>query len=35
MLTLDELKKDRSLINSIDWEMTPEIADKTILHLFN
>ncbi len=31
MLTLEELKKDRQLINSIDWEMTPEMAVR--LHL--
>lgn len=26
MLTLDDLKKDLNLINSIDWDMTPEEA---------
>ena len=26
MLTVDELKQDRELVNSIDWEMTPEKA---------
>ncbi len=28
MLTLEELKKDRALINSIDWEMTPELSAR-------
>lgn len=31
MLTLEELKKDRELVNSIDWEMTPEMTVR--LHL--
>ena len=26
MMTLNDLKKDRNLINEIDWEMTPEKA---------
>lgn len=26
MMTLDQLKKNRALVNSIDWEMTPEKA---------
>jgi hypothetical protein len=35
MLTLDELKKDRDLINSIDWDMTPENAVRTYLEWGN
>lgn len=31
MLKLEELKKNRNLINKIDWEMTPE--DAVILYL--
>ena len=26
MMTLEELKKDRNLVNEIDWDMTPEKA---------
>ncbi|MBU4152249.1 MAG: hypothetical protein KKD63_05155 [Proteobacteria bacterium] len=26
MMTIDQLKKNRDLVNSIDWEMTPEKA---------
>lgn len=26
MMTIDQLRKDRELVNSIDWEMTPEKA---------
>jgi len=35
MLTLEELKKDRELINAIDWEMTPENAVRTYLEWGN
>jgi hypothetical protein len=35
MLTLDELKKDRELVNSIDWEMTPELAVRMYLEWGN
>jgi hypothetical protein len=35
MLTLEELKKDRALINSIDWEMTPEMAVRVYLEWGN
>ena len=35
MLTLDELKKDRALINSIDWDMTPELAVRMYLEWGN
>jgi hypothetical protein len=35
MLTLDELKKDMDLINSIDWEMTPEEAVRLYLEWGN
>ena len=35
MLTLEELKKDRSLINNIDWEMTPELAVRVYLEWGN
>jgi hypothetical protein len=35
MLTLEELKRDRDLINSIDWEMTPESAVRTYLEWGN
>jgi hypothetical protein len=35
MLTLDELKKDRELINSIDWDMTPENAVRIYLEWGN
>ena len=35
MLTLEELKKDRDLINAIDWEMTPENAVRTYLEWGN
>ncbi|OGW40974.1 MAG: hypothetical protein A2Y97_03300 [Nitrospirae bacterium RBG_13_39_12] len=35
MLTLEELKKDRELINSIDWEMTPELAVRMYLEWGN
>jgi hypothetical protein len=35
MLTLEELKKDRALINSIDWEMTPELAVRVYLEWGN
>lgn len=31
ILTLEELKKDRKLINDIDWEMTPEMAVRMYL----
>jgi hypothetical protein len=35
MLTLEELKRERDLINSIDWEMTPENAVRTYLEWGN
>jgi hypothetical protein len=35
MLTLEELKRDRALINSIDWEMTPELAVRVYLEWGN
>jgi len=35
MLALDEIKKDRELINSIDWEMTPEEAVRLYLEWGN
>ena len=31
MLSIDELKQDRDLVNSIDWEMTPEKAVEMYL----
>lgn len=31
MLTLEDLKMDKSLINKIDWEMTPEKAVEMYL----
>jgi hypothetical protein len=33
--SLEELKKDRELINSIDWEMTPEMAVRVYLEWGN
>ncbi len=33
--SLEELKKDRALINSIDWEMTPEMAVRVYLEWGN
>jgi len=35
MLTLEELKKDRALINSIDWDMTPDMAVRLYLEWGN
>jgi hypothetical protein len=35
IVTLEELKKDRSLINNIDWEMTPELAVRVYLEWGN
>ena len=35
ILTLEELKKDRKLINDIDWEMTPEMAVRMYLEWGN
>ena len=35
MLTLEELKKDWELINSINWDMTPEEAVKLYLEWGN
>jgi hypothetical protein len=35
VLALEELKKDRALINSIDWEMTPELAVRMYLEWGN
>ena len=31
MKTLDDIKKDRELINAIDWEMTPDEAVRLYL----
>jgi hypothetical protein len=31
MMNLDEIKRDRKLINAIDWEMTPEEAVRLYL----
>jgi len=33
MMGLEELKKSRPLIDSIDWEMTPEEAVRLYLEL--
>ena len=33
MLTLEEIKKDRKLINDIDWDMTPEMAVRMYLYI--
>lgn len=35
LLTLEELKRDRDLINSIDWDMTPENAVRIYLEWGN
>jgi hypothetical protein len=35
MLTLEELKKDRKLVNSIDWDMTPDLAIRLYLEWGN
>ena len=35
LLTLEELKKESALINSIDWEMTPEEAVRLYLEWGN
>lgn len=35
MITLDQLKKDRTLINNIDWDMTPEEAVRLYLEWGN
>jgi len=35
MLTLEEIKKDRKLINDIDWDMTPEMAVRMYLEWGN
>ncbi len=35
ILTIEELKKDRELINAIDWEMTPEMAVRVYLEWGN
>ena len=35
MLTIDELKKKRELVNEIDWEMTPEEAVRLYLEWGN
>jgi hypothetical protein len=35
ILSLQELKNDRELINSIDWEMTPENAVRVYLEWGN
>jgi len=35
LLTLEELRKERDLVYSIDWEMTPENAVRTYLEWGN
>ena len=35
MIDLEDLKKDRDLINSIDWDMTPEEAVRLYLEWGN
>lgn len=35
MMTLEELKKDRKLINEIDWDITPDIAVRMYLEWGN
>ena len=35
MMDLDEIKKNRELINSIDWDMTPEQAVRLYLEWGN
>ena len=35
ILSLEELKKDRELLNSIDWDMTPENAVRVYLEWGN
>lgn len=35
MLGMDELRKDRELLNNIDWEMTPEDAVRLYLEWGN
>ena len=35
MLTLEELKNDRELVNSIDWDMTPDLAVRLYLEWGN
>jgi hypothetical protein len=35
VLTLEELKKDKALINSIEWDMTPELAVRMYLEWGN
>ena len=35
MLQIEDLKKDRNLINEIDWEMTPEEAVRLYLEWGN
>jgi hypothetical protein len=35
MKTLDDIKKDRELINAIDWEMTPDEAVRLYLEWGN
>jgi hypothetical protein len=35
VLTLEELKNERALINSIDWDMTPELAVRMYLEWGN
>jgi len=35
MLTIEELKKDRELVNSIEWDMTPELAVRLYLEWGN
>jgi hypothetical protein len=35
MLTLEELKKDRKLVNEIDWDITPDMAVRMYLEWGN
>jgi hypothetical protein len=35
MLTLEELKKDREIISSIDWDITPDLAVRLYLEWGN
>ena len=35
ILTLEELKKDKALLNSIDWDITPEEAVRVYLEWGN
>ena len=35
MFTLEELKKEREIVNNIDWDMTPEMAVRLYLEWGN